>query len=588
MAGEELKKQFQAKFLPMEPKITFQRFLRLHQTSLRAQHAVSVPAIPMRSEASKILRQKVTQDMSVTIEQQPWYSYCVSTSQSEQEFNEIIDFAQRRNKVNKEDFLIYQHFEDPRPSNPDSACKGDHYHVLFRSDFKSISGNINKPSQSYHFEFFNKFSQKHSMPKPSCKAVKSIFGYLDYLKVFPRQLCAYSPNFVSLVEDGFFHPSIDLHRAYVNDYVKRMTGEGYTHYDVVPNREQQPITIPESNQKITEADRVFNEIRNFISESKCRSEQELLKWAVDQGEPTRTRILLQLFGRHNFSFLVNKAIASLQYEKKSMTWYDKLCAWTPKKGYMSIKDSIEIVKLFHTHNGILQESTDTQMSLTATLDSVLSKRIKKINTIAFFGGSNAGKSIILRSAFEVYPDCAIIYPGADNNFMFAQLVNSSVALWEECEINPKFQETSKLLWGGEEFKAAVKYGPDELVTQTPLGVSGNIESWRTVLQRENKEAFKNRCHAYYVSSCDELKAWRNKGRINPQVWLHLDKRYWSKQQGKENFRIKMFFDSFVCTKASLRHHNSGISFLTGANYDTAEVSPAQEYDLWSDGKFMLQ
>ena len=245
---------------------------------------------------------------------------------------------------------------------------------------------------------------------------------------------------------------------------------------------KQPLTIPEANSKITEADRVFNEIRDFIIESRSHSESELLKWAVDQGEPTRTRLLLQLFRRNNFSQLVNKAITSLQYEKKAVCWYDKLCAWTPKKGYKSIKESIELIKLFHHHNGILLESTEEQMSLTAVLDDILSSRTKKVNTIALFGASNAGKSIILRSTFEVYPDCAIIYPGADNNFMFAQLVNASVALWEECQINPKFQETSKLLWGGEEFKAAVKSSDDQLVTTTPLGVSGNVESWRTNLR----------------------------------------------------------------------------------------------------------
>ena len=175
-----LREQFMNKFIPMEPKITFQRSLRQREISLKAQLAVSAPAIPQRTEASKILSQRIQQDTTVSIEQQLWYSYCVSTSQSGEEFKEIVAFCEGRNKVNKEDFLIYQHFDDPRPRNPNSTCKGDHYHILFRSDFKSISGNVNKPSQSYHNEFFNHFATKHKQEKPSGKSVKSIYGYLDY------------------------------------------------------------------------------------------------------------------------------------------------------------------------------------------------------------------------------------------------------------------------------------------------------------------------------------------------------------------------------------------------------------------------
>jgi len=69
-------------------------------------------------------------------------------------------------------------------------------------------------------------------------------------------------------------------------------------------------------------------------------------------------------------------------------------------------------------------------SITEMFDQISSKRKAKVSTVVLHVASNAGKSIVLRSAFKVYPDCAMMYQGTADNFMFQQL-EASVFIWEE-------------------------------------------------------------------------------------------------------------------------------------------------------------
>ena len=65
---------------------------------------------------------------------------------------------------------------------------------------------------------------------------------------------------------------------------------------------------------------------------------------------------------------------------------------------------------------------------TEQMDAILNQILDKINCILFYGQSNAGKSLVMRSGFCVYPECAQLYQGVANNFMFEPLEEAEVCL----------------------------------------------------------------------------------------------------------------------------------------------------------------
>lgn len=94
--------------------------------------------------------------------------------------------------------------------------------------------------------------------------------------------------------------------------------------------------------------------------------------------------------------------------------------------------SVKLLNEWHNHNGFHIETERTQeVSITEALDQILSKKLTKKNTIIFYGESNAGKSIVMNSAFLVFADVAHMYQGIANNFMFEVLKDAEVCLRQE-------------------------------------------------------------------------------------------------------------------------------------------------------------
>lgn len=113
----------------------------------------------------------------------------------------MLNFLQARKSYL---YLVYTHFYDERETT-DESCQGNHYHVLISRNFESKAGTIIKASQTYIYEWLQKLMKQQGRPKASCRSVKSIAGYLDYLKNYPRSLVVYSAEFIQLAEEGYFH-----------------------------------------------------------------------------------------------------------------------------------------------------------------------------------------------------------------------------------------------------------------------------------------------------------------------------------------------------------------------------------------------
>ncbi len=130
------------------------------------------------------------------------FSFCFQTDTSPEHLRELCLFLNVTH-----DFLLYQHFYDEVRITEDASCKGNHHHLLLSGHFLSKTGNLMKPSQLYLWEWLCKNAQKCKQEKPSSSTVKSISGYLDYLKRYPPSLAAYSITLINLAESGNLHPT---------------------------------------------------------------------------------------------------------------------------------------------------------------------------------------------------------------------------------------------------------------------------------------------------------------------------------------------------------------------------------------------
>ena len=459
-------------------------------------------------------RRGIHPNTAETIAELPWYSYCFQTDKSERRHKELLQFLLKRKKF---DFLLYTHFDDILHETEDESCKGDHYHLLVTGDFTTVTGGLNKPSQTYHLEWLRAQCKVHNHIPPSSRVVKNFNSYVEYLKVCPRNLVAYSDCFIELAESGFFHATEKEWNLQVQAYIINIRDNIPERPEVGPYVEPRPPAA--KKPKLTAADHTFERVREYCRLSKCINSQGLINWAQKQDEYVKTHICTQLYRRRDFLQLVEKAIKINKTEKVTENWYSALVNYTPRKGTMSIGDSVQLLREWHNHNGIPLQSSSGGASLTELLDQVLSKKVEKKNCIIFYGGSNAGKSIVMRSAFSVFPDCATMYQGVNNNFMFECLEGAQCAMWEEALFGSAQQESIKLLLEGAPMSVAGTNRKNVQIDRVPIGITCNVLPWRSLLIKAHMTAFENRCTVLRCETMPHLEIYANRGRINPKAWL---------------------------------------------------------------------
>lgn len=246
---------------------------------------------------------------------------------------------------------------------------------MITGDFTSVTGNMKKPSQMYHLEWLRAQCKIHGHIAPSSKVVKNINAYLEYLKQRPRNLCAYSDCFIELAEEGYFHATEKEWNLAVQAYMINIR-------DNIPEKPEtgpyfEPRPLPNKKPKLTTADHTFEKIRDYCRQPQPINFQGLITWAKKQEEFIKTHVCTQLYRRRDFHQLVEKAIQINKSEKVAEDWYTALSNYTPRKGTMSIGDSVQLLREWHNHNGIPLQSSEGGPSLTEMLDQILSKRIEK-------------------------------------------------------------------------------------------------------------------------------------------------------------------------------------------------------------------
>ena len=228
-------------------------------------------------------------------------------------------------------------------------------------------------------------------------------------------------------------------------------------------------------------------------------------------------IKVKLWRKSNFNVEFSKALDWAKMSLGASNWFQCLTSSSPRRNLMSLTESVDLLKRWHIYNKLPITSTERITSVTSALDNALSKKKPKVNTIIFHGETNAGKSIVIKSAFRAFPHVFQLYHGVPNNFMFADAVGAQAILWEEKRFNSQQQEAYKLLMERAEMSIAVKGTKNDTLNRTPVEITCNQLPWCSMTHTEDENAFKNRSYIYNMASTPWLKAYEKKGDIDPRA-----------------------------------------------------------------------
>lgn len=132
------------------------------------------------------------------------------------------------------------------------------------------------------------------------------------------------------------------------------------------------------------------------------------------------------------------------------------------------------------------------------LSKVVSGGNKK-NTMYLWGVSNAGKTTLAMNFVKNFFEGAVGRPlnQVRSSFRFQDCINKAVILWEEPQLIKDEIEDCKLLFGGQEVPANVKYQGSVAVPSTPVIVTANQSVERLMWTGFGDDVWKNRVYSYY-------------------------------------------------------------------------------------------
>lgn len=154
--------------------------------------------------------------------------------------------------------------------------------------------------------------------------------------------------------------------------------------------------------------------------------------------------------------------------------------------------------------------------------NVMNKAMPKVNSVAFIGPSNSGKTVMITNPLRMLTryNGMIGNRGTDSAFIWQECVNCRAIYMDECIMGPEHYEELKLLFGGEPMKVAVKFQNMATIQRTPVFLTGNKDPW--VLDYSSKEAFLNRMYHYTVEMDDDLKDVK---QLHPGMWHYAQQQY---------------------------------------------------------------
>jgi hypothetical protein len=150
--------------------------------------------------------------------------------------------------------------------------------------------------------------------------------------------------------------------------------------------------------------------------------------------------------------------------------------------------------------------------------AVMDKSVIKINTIWFYGPSNAGKSLVANSIVESARFYANIMDFDERtSFPLNDAPGKRVILINEPDIGERRIELVKNIMEGQDVAINVKNQRGVTLPRTPLVFCSNKTLWHFCLTEAN--AIMNRCYMYTFATYDELIHCKKK--LHPLLWTKL-------------------------------------------------------------------
>lgn len=180
--------------------------------------------------------------------------------------------------------------------------------------------------------------------------------------------------------------------------------------------------------------------------------------------------------------------------------------------YYSIKESVHYLECLLMYQ-FAEVDEDIKQFLT-DLYNILDKTRSKVNTFFVLGEPNSGKNFFFDCVVHFYVNFGIITNwNRHNQFPLQDCTNRRVLYWNEPNFEDGVEETLKMLFGGDQCGARIKYEGDSVIQRTPVIVLANSDCF------PRNQAFRTRMIKYEWMRCAQLKHLNKKP--NPLAWAYL-------------------------------------------------------------------
>ena len=131
---------------------------------------------------------------------------------------------------------------------------------------------------------------------------------------------------------------------------------------------------------------------------------------------------------------------------------------------------------------------------------ILDRRRAKCNTLFILGEANAGKNFFFDCVTHFTVNFGIIANwNRHNQFPLQDCVNRRLLIWNEPNFEDGVEETLKMLFGGDQCPARVKYEGDAVIQRTPIIILSNNDCF------PRSQAFRTRMIRYRWRACRYLR-----------------------------------------------------------------------------------
>jgi hypothetical protein len=253
-------------------------------------------------------------------------------------------------------------------------------------------------------------------------------------------------------------------------------------------------------------------IANLFIESGKADVSGLRQWITAKPE-LRQEFEALLYSK-KFKEVVEEAIGLVSEDFRLSNWETLLNSnkehCTYDESYYDVDTSIIWLKKILLFNGI------NETKFLEDVKAVMDKSLIKINTIWFYGPSNAGKSLIANSIVEsarFY--CNIMDFDERTSFPLNDAPGKRVILINEPDIGERRIELVKNIMEGQDVAINVKNQRGVTLPRTPLVFCSNKALYHFCMQEAT--AIMNRCFLYTFSTFDDLIDCKKK--LHPLLWL---------------------------------------------------------------------